>query len=213
MLRQGIVGALCVFGMASTGCGGQDAARISEVSTIQARSASDASVRAETSHRDARAREMERDLEERQNFYSALNGVYVGEIQTEVGPFKIRLVWNSVLSQVPRTSRVRTWEELTHDLNLQSLSVQIAQATVMRGTMSTECTVEGIRPDLLRGVIPVVSKDCHSSYLFRVAETEEQAREFARRILTGDGGPVREIFGEIFPGIDLRRYPLRLVRQ
>lgn len=217
MGRQGIVdvwaAGVLLMAVAASGCGGQDAARISEVSAIQARVSSDEAVRAESGYRDLRAREMERDLAERQRFYEAISGVYLGEIRTEAGVFRIRLYWSTTLPAVPQSSRVRSWEELASDLTQLTLAVQIVQVSQSRGAMGVACTVEGVRPDLVRGVIQVVSKECQSSYVFRIAETSQQAFEFARRILTGDGSPVLELFGEVYPGSQVGHYPLRLVRQ
>lgn len=213
MFRLGIIASFCMGGLLGTGCGGQDAARISEVSAIQAREASVASVRAENQSRDFRVREMERDLLERQRFFEALSGAFVGEVQTEYGRFPIRTYWSSALPPAPATTRTRSWDELVHDLNSQSLSVQIVQGIQSQGRAAVDCTVEGLHPDLNRGTIRVVSHDCRSAFILRIAETEEQAREYARRILSGDAGAVPELFGEVLPGTQVHGYPLHLVRR
>lgn len=142
--------------------------RLSEKAKIEAAGQAEA----ENEALAARSREMESDLAIRHRFFQGVRGTYEGTFLVADEEWKIRITLIPTIYPYA-TERARRLEEVASDLIGLSLNAQIVQWTP--GTIPTGavgCHVEGIKPDLIRGEINIVSSDCSNVYLLKLASMD-----------------------------------------
>ena len=102
----------------------------------------------------ATALRMEADLQRRYRFYKSLQGSYAGVLQTAKGQLKVTVDLYLVHPPYPSNpNRIRTIEEVAHDLNGLALNVFINQWESLGGAsgevaISEGGTAEGIFPHI-----------------------------------------------------------------
>ncbi|MEK6579589.1 MAG: hypothetical protein AABZ55_10220 [Bdellovibrionota bacterium] len=194
------------------GCGdGQE--RLKEKAGIEGRANSEAGIAAEEEHLARKAMEMEADLAIRQRFYQGVKGSYEGTLETEDGPFYIRL--NLVPSLPPySTPRVRVLDEITADLNNLYFNIQVVQWNPNNTLSAVGCRVEHVRPDILSGEITIASQNCANFYALRISDPDPthssiKSSELASGLRNGTLDAISSIDGMIQPSTNAKTYRFR----
>ncbi len=141
-----------------------------------------------------RAEEMQKDLETRRLFFSALEGTYEGIFSNGDTESNLRIVLTQTLPDYG-VDRIKTLQELEYEFQNMAFHVQITSWSSSRSAFG--CTVENVKPDIKNGVIRVVSNDCPNSYHLFVKD-RLQAAEASSRILSGDSRDIQELDGVVY---------------
>lgn len=155
-----------------------------------------------------RAEEMEADLERRQRFYQAVSGSYEGSMQTERGAFNIRVSLVPTVSPVQH-DRTRTLEEITSDLTTLSFNVQVLQWNPTTPLSAVGCRMEGVRPDLINGLIRIASASCPNFYSLKVSDETSpytKPEEVAAAVRDGRISTVPGLVGDVRPSTSASIY-------
>lgn len=123
----------------------------------------DEQLKKERAATDKRSKEMEKSLAKKQDFYEENSGHYEGTITRDGLKFGIRI---SLFSTVPKPtdSRVRTPAEIEADLTALAYNVQISQWSLDNADAVTDCRVEGLRPNIKKATLNIISAQCPNSY-------------------------------------------------
>lgn len=141
-----------------------------------------------------RAEEMQKDLEERRKFFKALEGTYEGTFSTGSSESNIRIVLTQTLPDYS-VDRVKTLQELEYEFQNLAFHVQITSWGSSRAAFG--CTVENVRPDIVNGVISVVSNNCPNSYHLYVGDRLE-SQAYSSRIMSGAEQEVMALDGIVY---------------
>jgi hypothetical protein len=162
-----------------------------------------------------RATEMEADLASRQAFYQKVRGTYEGNLSTDVGTFRVRLI---LVPSVPpyRSDRIRTLEEITADLTNLSFTAQVIQWNPQVSLSAVGCRVDSIRPDLTTGEFNIASRDCPNLYTIHLSSgsLDEQgiSKRIADEIREGKVESVSALSGRMYPTTSSSVYEFHAVR-
>jgi hypothetical protein len=164
------------------------------------------------------ASEMEKDLEIRHRFFSALKGRFEGELKGGEETFKIRL--NLVPSIPPfEADRIRTKEEVASDLLNLHFNSQILHWSPEESKYAVGCEFENVKPDLNNGQINLSSKGC-SFYSLNIYDPGDKvsknggevdiqsildqsvngkSKSLSAKVLSGEKTTIDELVGEMQP--------------
>jgi len=123
----------------------------------------DEQLKKERAATDKRSKEMEKSLSTKQAFYEDNSGHYEGTMTRDGTKFGIRV---SLFPNIPKPtdSRVRTPAEIEADLTTLAYNVQIGQWSLENPNAAEGCRVEGLRPDIKKGTLNIISSECPNSY-------------------------------------------------
>lgn len=123
----------------------------------------DEQLKKERAATDSRSREMEKSLATKQAFYEDNSGHYEGTMTRAGTKFGIRV---SLFPNIPKPtdSRVRTPAEIEADLTTLAYNVQIGQWSLENPNAAEGCRVEGLKPDVKKGTLNIISAECPNSY-------------------------------------------------
>lgn len=127
------------------------------------RTLQDEQLKKERAATDKRSKEMEKSLATKQAFYEDNSGHYEGTMTRAGTKFGIRV---SLFPNIPKPtdSRVRTPAEIEADLTTLAYNVQIGQWSLENPNAAEGCRVEGLKPDVKKGTLNIISAECPNSY-------------------------------------------------
>ena len=164
-----------------TGCENQDTSQITERARLEGQVQAkeqlakdkellEEQLKAERTAVDNRAKEMEKSLSKKQEFYEDHSGHYEGTMNRNGLKFGIRI---SLFPNIPKPSdsRVRTPAEIENDLTTLAYNVQIGQWSLENPNAAEGCRLEGLKPDVKKGTLNIISSDCPNSYFLVLNRT------------------------------------------
>ncbi len=168
------------------GCANQGSEKIKERAEVEGQAQAQAQAKAERDSQEARAKEMESDLQQRESYYQALSGTYEGKFQLAGEEFRARLRLAPSLS-IYRGTRVRTADEITSDLNTLNLVVQSTHWPLSAPSAAVGCLFLAVRPDLKLGTIHTFLDTCPYTLDFSLSSDElVSAKSMGQKILNGE---------------------------
>lgn len=193
---------------------------------IEGKASSDAGIQAQNANLVTRSTEMETDLERRRRFIDSVAGTYEGTISDGHGnETSTRIIINSSFPRSPDSQRTRSIEELTYELSNLHLNVQVVEwSTVSENSeVAFGCVFEQVRPNIVDGVIHLMSQECKMSYQLFATELGANAQlpsssavntDFSRGLAAAVvGGRLTEIsafVGRKQSNLSSQRFPLRV---
>lgn len=198
--------------------------RLLEQARLEGQQAAREGVEAENENLRRRAAQMEEDLERRHRFFEAISGLYEGILTSPSGDrYSIRITFSPSLPRYPESNRARTLEELSFELNELHLNAHVVEWLTMQWEEPTDlasgCAFEGIRPDLIKGTIFLVSRDCEKSYTLYLSELDpatravvaqeypvDLSRSLASRVVAGQLPVVEGLTGMRQSSLSSRRF-------
>lgn len=190
--------------------------RLAEQAEIQ----SQQDVEAQNNNQRTWAEKMEIDLNKRKNFFKAIAGEFEGSVEIEGILFNLSAKF---LPSIPISfpNRVRTLEEINFELQSLTLNMHIKLENPRVNNSGVSCTIENYRPDVLNGVLNIISEKCKNIFNFTVTdefdleptvERETRARELARELTSGRLLSVNMLDGFFESGISSKKYRFFLKR-
>ncbi|MBX9766418.1 MAG: hypothetical protein K2X47_04025 [Bdellovibrionales bacterium] len=159
-------------------------------------------------------REVEKDLGQRRKFYSALQGTYEGDLQ--MGKSQFRIKFNFVPSlPVYDARRNRTLEEVTNDLNNLHLNIQVVLWNPANELSAVGCRIQGIKPDLQKGLIQIASEACPNFYSIFVESSDPSVdrKALLLKVEKGELSEFQLIKGEVHPTTNAASYKFQAQRK
>jgi hypothetical protein len=171
-------------------------------------------VKAQNDNLNKRAQSMEEELAQRHKFFQGTSGTYSGKAYGPNGnPFMTKITLTPSLPPYPSNGRVRTVEEVTHDLNNLYFNAEVLDTDVA-GTIAAGCIFKAVRPDLKKGTIHLVSEDCRKTYHFAVSDlTEEKSDAVAARLVNGSLDTAPGLKGKMISTVTAGTYTFSLKRE
>lgn len=193
-------------------CANQGDDRLKEVSKIESE--------ADQEVQKARAQELETDLAQRQRFYKALSGEFVGVVTTGTGTFSVRM---NLVPKVPtyKPTRTRTVEEVTNDLVNLGFIIQVTQWVPGNDSTGVPCVVDDVKPNLEEGVIYALDGQCSSFFtLFPSLEgvittsstPQDNGKAVTLGVLSGEVPQVNKLIALSKPSANPNTYKFELKR-
>ena len=152
--------------------------------------------------------EMERDLQKRYRFYTALSYTYEGQFKIGETDFAAKIRFFPTIALYP-TNRVRTIEEVTSDLNELALNSQMVMWNVQSEQSATGCAFQAIEPNLAAGFFNLFNKDCPtvlnvslwngSGVVKNDDEIGKISQGMADKILSGEVSSINELVVHMQP--------------
>ncbi len=174
LFRGKVVGATLstLFLAAIAGCGSDDARR-REIAQIEGEEAAKKQVETENRNRDQRAKAMEEDLAQRDNFIDALTGDFVGtytRIDSIYGEQKWEVHMNltSSLPTYKPPQRVRSPEEIAVDLAKIAIRPTVKETNLDSGN-TFGCDYGDVLPDYNYGMFQAKASSCNKQYFVSLA--------------------------------------------
>lgn len=166
----------------------------------------------------SKASSMERDLTARHRFYSAIEGVYEGELIADGEVFRMKMTF--VRSLPPYTeARVRQLSEIENELSNLFFHIQILQWFPEDPTSVVSCRVSGIKPNMDEGALKIASPDCPNLYVVFLADETAtknsqdkitQAKSAAEKVKNSELKEVPVLTGEVLPSNNIVNYTYTL---
>lgn len=160
--------------LAMSGCESQDNSQVTERARLEGQAQAkeqlakdkellEEQLKGERAAVDTRAKEMERSLTKKQEFYEDNSGHYDGTMTRNGVKFGIRI---SLFPNIPKPndSRVRTPAEIENDLTTLAYNIQIGQWSLENPNAAEGCRIEGLKPDVKKGTLNIISSECPNSY-------------------------------------------------
>jgi hypothetical protein len=198
----------------SIGCADQSVEKFRERAEAEQQGAN----KVENENLASKASSMERDLTARHRFYSAIEGVYEGELIAEGEVFRMKMTF--VRSLPPYTElRVRQLSEIENDLSNLFFHIQVLQWFPEDPTSVVSCRVSGIKPNMDDGALKIASPDCPNLYVVYLAEETAaksskekiiQAKSAAEKVKNSTLNEVPVLTGEILPSSNIVNYTYTL---
>ena len=206
---------LLMLSVSLFGCSRED----DEAVTDNARKEAKGNIDEENENYARRVAAMEADLALRHQFFAALSGTYIGEAVTNTqgkSTHNVKVTIVASLPPYPDTGRVRTIEELEYELNNLYLNIETLDYDDAR-TIVYGCVFHGIRPDMNRGTLQLVSDKCVKTLSVELAMSGSQAslngREIAAKVFSGEIVSVDRIVGHSNSSVSGVRHALNLKKQ
>lgn len=122
------------------------------------------------------------DLEKRRGFIDAVEGEFEGDVDLDPSisngvTYRIRLILTPTIPGY-EVDRTKTLAELEYELQNLNLNVQVTQWNPELDLSAVGCIIENVKPDLVRGVINLVSENCNNSYQIFLSEGRGDASGF-----------------------------------
>lgn len=198
---------------------GKDEKTLEEVSGVQGQEAAKKQIEEENRNLAVKAELMESELKQRVDFYLALVGDYEGEINLLGNKSKIELSIQPDTMPLP-TTRIRTLEEITNDLNQVSVSILLKHYASGSKIVSVSCRINKIKPNINSGSLSLSSEDCPNFYQLYVSENldnnidiEVDAQNYSWEIYNSTEKSFPYLRGMINPGATPGTYEFVLKRQ
>lgn len=126
-------------------------------------------IRAQNENQERWAAKLEKDLKIRRSFIDAIEGEFEGSFFLRNSNFKVRMV---ITPTIPgyTVDRTRTLPELEYELQNLGINVHVVQWNPNTELSGVSCILEGIKPNVERGVIDLITENCKkNTYRFFLA--------------------------------------------
>lgn len=161
----------------------------------------------------------ENDLSQRRAFVNAVEGEYEGELKVGNSKFRLRLV---LIPTIPNydVDRTRTLAELEYELQNLNLNIQVMQWNPETQLSAVGCVIENIKPDLMKGLLNLISENCSNTYQIFLAEDDSddsdisvQSISVVQMIKDGRIDYVQVLKGKLRSSTNARVYDFSLNRK
>lgn len=184
---------MILFAISLVSCGNDDK-RLKEKTRMEGETLTSV----ENNNLAAKAAAMEKDLTRRHRFYQAVKGNYEGEIDSNLGSFKIRITLTPSLPPL-QVDRIRQLNEIEFDLNNLMLNTQVVIWDPGSSSSAVGCRISNVRPNIETGELTLSDESCPNLYRIKVFDpaTSMTAREVARAILNNNMYDVQSLSGSV----------------
>ncbi len=174
-------------------------------------------IKAENKNREDLAKPLLDDLRKRRAFINAIEGEYQGKFAVMNSSYMMRVL---IVATIPEydVKRIKTLPELEYELQNLNLNIQILQWNPMTQLSAVGCILEGIKPDLKRGILNIISENCSNTYQLLLSENNrendmyEESENLASLIRDGRIESVEILKGKMRSSTNAKIYSLSLER-
>lgn len=132
---------------------------------------------------DERAQKMERDLQKRFRFYNGVSNNYHGFFKINKNTYQMKVeLFPSI--HIIESNRIRTIEEIQDDMNNLFLNAQVVIWDQSGSIGAKGCVFDKVKPDIMNGVIQLISNECPNRYIVYVG-TSKSSQSEAQALLEG----------------------------
>jgi len=127
-------------------------------------------IRAQNENQEMWATKLAEDLEIRRTFIDAIEGEFEGSFLLRGSSFKVRLIITPTIPAYT-VNRTRTLPELEYELQNLGINIHVIQWNPDTQLSGVSCVIEGIKPNIERGLIDIVTENCKkNTYKFYLAD-------------------------------------------